>query len=54
MDLVHHFELVLLLLAVALVLGLLARRLHLPPAAMLIVGGIALAMVVTRERRASS
>lgn len=45
MSLVHHFELVLVLLAVALVLELLARRLRLPPAAMLIVGGIALAMV---------
>jgi Na+/H+ antiporter len=45
MHLVHHFELVLLLLAVALGLELLARRLHLPPAAMLIVGGIMLAMV---------
>ena len=45
MHLVHSFELVLLLLAAALVLELLARRLHLPPAAMLIIGGIGLALV---------
>lgn len=44
MHLVHQFELILLLLAAALALELLARRLRLPPAAMLIIGGIALAM----------
>ena len=40
-----RFELVLALLAAVIVLELLARRLRLPPAAMLILGGIALALI---------
>ena len=42
---VDQFELVLLLLAVVVGLELLARRLHMPPAAALIGGGIALALI---------
>jgi len=42
---VERFELILLLLAVIIGLELLARRLRLPPAAALILGGIALALI---------
>jgi len=42
---VKLFELVLLLLAAIVVLELLARRLHLPPAAAFVLGGGALALV---------
>ena len=42
---VHLFELVLLLMAVVLPLELLARRLHLPPAAAFIAGGMLLALL---------
>lgn len=45
MSAAHQFELVLLLLGVVVGLELLARRVHLPPAAALIVGGIGLALV---------
>jgi len=41
---VHLFELVLLLMALVIPLELLARRLRLPPAAALILGGMALAL----------
>lgn len=44
MSPVHLFELVLLLMALAIPLELLARRLRLPPAAALILGGMALAL----------
>lgn len=46
---VEFFELILLLMAVVLPLELLARRLHLPPAAALIVGGMALALIPGRH-----
>ena len=42
---VHLFELMLLLMAIVLPLELLARRLRLPPAAALIVAGMALALI---------
>jgi CPA1 family monovalent cation:H+ antiporter len=42
---VAHFELILLLMALVIGLEVLARRLKLPPAAALIVGGIGLALV---------
>ncbi|HYZ24072.1 MAG TPA: Na+/H+ antiporter, partial [Rhodopila sp.] len=42
---VHRFDLVLLLMAAAVGLHLLARRLRMPPAAALILGGIALALI---------
>ncbi len=45
MSPVARFELVLLLLAVAIGLELVARRLRMPPAAALILGGIALALI---------
>ena len=45
MSMAHRFEFVLLLIAVCVVLTLVARRLRLPPAAALIVGGLALALV---------
>ena len=45
MSAAHQFELVLLLLAVVIGLELVARRMNLPPAAALIVGGIGLALV---------
>jgi NhaP-type Na+/H+ or K+/H+ antiporter len=44
-NVVHSFEVMLALLAAVIVLVLIARRLHLPPAAMLILGGIGLALV---------
>ncbi len=44
MDIVARFELLLLLIGATVVLDLVARRLSLPPAAALIVGGIALAL----------
>lgn len=45
MSLVASFEFVLLLMFAVIVLELLAHRLHLPPAAALILGGIAIAVV---------
>ena len=45
MSTVHRFEFVLALLTAAMALDLLARRLRLPPAAALIMGGIALALI---------
>lgn len=45
MSIVHNFEAVLALMAAVVGLDLLSRRLHLPRAAMLILGGIALALV---------
>lgn len=42
---VDTFELVLILLAAAVVLALAARRLHIPPAAAFVVGGIVIALV---------
>ena len=45
MSLVIQFELILLLLAVVVGLELAAQRLHMPPAAALILGGIALALI---------
>ncbi|PPQ38012.1 Na+/H+ antiporter [Rhodopila globiformis] len=45
MNVVHSFEVILALLAAVIVLVLIAKRLHLPPAAMLILGGIGLALV---------
>ncbi len=45
MTAVDRFELTLFLIAASVVLKLLARRLHLPPATALILGGIALALV---------
>ncbi len=44
MSPVHLFELLLLLMGLVIPLELLARRLHLPPAAALILGGMALAL----------
>ncbi len=45
MSAVAAFELILFLMAVVLVLEVLARRVHLPPAAAFILGGIALALI---------
>ena len=45
MHVAAQFELILLLMACVIALELLARRLHLPPAAAFIVGGIGLALV---------
>ncbi len=45
MSAVAGFELILFLMAVVLVLEVLARRVHLPPAAAFILGGIALALI---------
>nr|WP_294546839.1 Na+/H+ antiporter [uncultured Rhodopila sp.] len=45
MSLAERFELVLSLLAVIVVLDLAARRLRLPPAAAIVLGGIALALI---------
>jgi monovalent cation/hydrogen antiporter len=42
---VSRFELILLLMAVALALELVARRIRMPPAAAFILGGIALALI---------
>ena len=44
MTLTHRFEVVLLLIAACVVLTVLARRLKLPQAGALIVGGLALAL----------
>ena len=49
MTAVQTFELVILLLGLVIPLELLARRLSLPPAAALIVGGMALALLPGRE-----
>ena len=45
MTTVSRFELILLLMAVALALELVARRIRMPPAAAFILGGIALALI---------
>ena len=45
MSVTANFELILLLMAVAIILELLAQRLRMPPAAALILGGIALALI---------
>jgi hypothetical protein len=42
---VAFFDLILLLMAVVVALELAARRLHMPPAAALIVGGVVLALI---------